>query len=97
MRLLGFLTDGARRRPIAASRRLAIAGLLLAASGCGPTPPSSAELGKVVYDIDKMPGAHKRFLLPEIKGKGGGEAAEDGADPKPHEGHSHAEDAPGGK
>ena len=96
MRLLGIRSDGAWRQLMAACCPLAVVGLL-AASGCNPTPPSSAELGKLVYDVEQMPGAHKRFLLPEIKGKGGGKAAEDGADRKPHGGHSHAEDAPGGK
>lgn len=96
MRFLKFARADVRRWPSRASFPLAVAGLL-AASGCSPTPPSSAELGSLVYDVEQMPGAHKRFLLPEIKGKGGGKAAKGGAEHPPHEGHTHAEDAPGGK
>ncbi|HUY89431.1 MAG TPA: hypothetical protein VMV10_11915 [Pirellulales bacterium] len=89
---------GAWRRSKSALCGVAVGGLLASVGGCSPAPPSSAELGKVVFDADQMPGAHKRFLLPEIKGKaGGGESAADGADHPPHEGHAHGEDPPGGK
>lgn len=77
---------------------LAVGGLLASVGGCAPEPPTDAELGQLVYDIEQMPGAHKRFLLPEIKREaGGGKAAASDAEHPPHEGHTHADDAPGDK
>ena len=70
------------------------AGLMAPAGGCGPAPPSSAELGRVVFDAEEMPGGHKRFLLPEAKGGPAegdhGEPGHDHAGHPPHEDHAEA-------
>ena len=68
----------------------AAAGLLAPLGGCGPAPPNSAELGRVVFDAEEMPGGHKRFLLPDVKGeKAAGDHDEPGHD---HAGHPPHED-----
>jgi hypothetical protein len=73
---------------------LMAAGLLAPLGGCGPAPPSSAELGRVVFDAEEMPGSHKRFLLPDVKGEPAagdhGGPGHDHAGHPPHE--DHAED-----
>lgn len=88
---------GARRWTKAASAIISAAGLLAPLGGCGPAPPSSAELGRVVFDGEEMPGGHKRFILPEVKGKPAeadhGEAGHDHAGHPPHEDHAPDEES----
>lgn len=66
-----------------------VAGLLAPAPGCSPPPPTTGELGRIVFSADDMPGGHKRFLLPEMKGQSqpGGETPgeHDHAGHAPHE------------
>jgi hypothetical protein len=34
-------------------------------SGCGPVPPSSEELGQVVFKESEVPGADRPYVLPK--------------------------------
>lgn len=72
-----------------------VAGMLTPIAGCSPPPPTAAELGRIVFSADDMPGGHKRFLLPEIKGQsnpaGEPQGEHDHAGHAPHEDHPPAE------
>jgi hypothetical protein len=95
IRILDMRPAGGRRGPKAWILPLAVAGLLAPLGGCGPAPPTSAELGRVVFDAEEMPGGHKRFLLPDAKGGPGEE--DHGGPGHDHAGHPPHEDSAEGK
>lgn len=86
---------GAGRLLKATAALMTAAGLLAPLGGCGPAPPSSAELGRVVFDAEEMPGSHKRFLLPALKGEPS--EGDHGGPGHDHAGHPPHEDHAGGE
>ena len=84
-----------RRLSKGALGAVAIAAIFMPLAGCSPPPPTAAELGRIVFSADDMPGGHKRFLLPEIKGQskpaGEPQGEHDHAGHAPHDEHPPAE------
>ncbi len=44
---------------------LGFLGILMVAPGCGPAVAKN-ELGTIVYDVPKVPGAEKLFPIPDV-------------------------------